>query len=485
MSASAPRIYQNYIGGKFVPALGGDMLEVENPSTGERISFAPSSTGEDVSAAVGCALEAQPDWSRRSPVERASHLKAMASAVRSEREFFARTISEEQGKTLELARLSVDFSCDYLDYTAEWARRIEGDVVPSDRADEMILILRQAIGVIGGIVPWNFPLAVMVRKLAPALLTGNTIVLKPSELTPNNAHEFARIVDSLDLPAGVFNLVSGTGAVVGNALASDARLGMVSITGSTATGTRVMEAAAPNITRVNLELGGSAPAIVLADADLDAAAGFIRDSRVVNSGQVCNCADRIYVERSVADEFITKFTTAMARVTYGDPLQSAPSDMGPLVSLRHLEEVERRVAEAVAAGATVLTGGRRSEDRPGGYFFPATVLADCDQTMAIVREEIFGPVMPIVVVDSVDEAIAKANDSDYGLTSSVYTRDLNSALRVCRELQFGETYVNRENGEAYQGFHAGWRKSGIGGADGRHGVYENTQTHTVYLRLDR
>jgi lactaldehyde dehydrogenase/glycolaldehyde dehydrogenase len=478
------RRYQNFVDGRFVDAEGGKTIPVENPSTGEVISEVPDSSLEDTRAAIRSAERAQGAWEKLAPIERAGYLHKLANALRKDPEHLARVISEEQGKILDLARVEANFTADYIDYMAEWARRLEGEVVTSDRPNEHILMFRQPIGVVGGIVPWNFPFFVIARKVAPALVTGNTIVIKPSSITPNNAGEFAKAVAEAELPPGVFNLVCGSGAVVGQELAANPAIGMVSVTGSVDTGVQVMQAAAKNVTKVNLELGGSAPAIVMADADLDLAVTAIKASRVINTGQVCNCADRVYVDKRIAGEFTERFAKAMSETKYGNPLVDEGLEMGPLVSAQQLELVDARVKRAIGDGVTVLTGGKRAEDRPEGYFYPATVLADCRQDMAIVREEIFGPVMPIVTFTDLDEAIAYANDSVYGLTSSIYTKSLDVAMRACKEIKFGETYINRENFEAMQGFHAGWRKSGIGGADGKHGVYENTRTHIVYVQYD-
>lgn len=247
------------------------------------------------------------------------------------------------------------------------------------------------------------------------------------------------------------------------------------------TGSAVLAATAPNITKANLELGGKAPAIVMGDADLTVAVNAVTASRVINSGQVCNCVEGVYVQRAVVDEFMERLAASMKDCRYGDPLADETVDYGPLIKWDGFRKVDGLVSGAVGAGASVVTGGRRGEGE-GGYFYEPTVLAGCRQDMEIIRREIFGPVVPIVTFEDLDEAITYANDSDYGLTSSVYTRDLNVALKVCQELGFGETYINRENFEAMQGFHAGWRKSGIGGADGRHGLHEFLQTHVVYMQ---
>jgi len=232
---------------------------------------------------------------------------------------------------------------------------------------------------------------------------------------------------------------------------------------------------------VNLELGGKAPAIVMADADLELAVKAVKASRVINSGQVCNCAERVYVQKKVANEFVEKLTAAMKETRFGNPLADESVEYGPLINEAGYRKVEGLVRSAAAAGASVLTGGRRA-DREGGFYYEPTVVADCRQDMEIVRREVFGPVVPVISFDDLDQAIEYANDSDYGLTSSIFTRDLNTALRACQEIRFGETYINREHFEAMQAFHAGWRKSGIGGADGKHGLYEYTQTHVVYLQ---
>ena len=475
--------YDNFINGKFVPSGGKERIEVTNPSTGKLICTVPESTPADVETAVAAAEATQHAWSRRPAIERARVLRAVAEKIRAKAEALARVITEELGKPLDLARLEVGGTAEYFDYMAEWARRIEGEILESDRPGETIFLFRQAIGVGGGILPWNFPFFLIARKAAPALVTGNTIVIKPSEETPHNAVKFCELAVEAGVPPGLINVVHGRGPGAGKALAGSPRIGMVSFTGSVETGSAIMSAAAPNITKVNLELGGKAPALVMADADISLAVKAVKASRIINSGQVCNCAERVYVQKSIADEFVAKLTAAMKDTRFGDPLVDESVEYGPLINEKGFKKVETLVGSAVkaGAGATVVTGGKRAPGE-GGFYYEPTVVTGCRQDMEIIRREVFGPVVPIVTFDDVDEAIAFANDSDYGLTSSIYTRDLNVALRACQEIRFGETYVNRENFEAFQGFHAGWRKSGIGGADGKHGLYEYTQTHMVYMQ---
>lgn len=473
--------HQHYINGGFVADQGDQWIEVINPATEALLSHIPEGTRQDVRFAIDAAEAAQPGWEALPAVERGIWLHKIASAIRECEPELTATLVAEGGKTQGLAKTEVLFTADYLDYMAEWARRYECEIINSDRPNENIFLFKKAIGVTTGILPWNFPFFLIARKAAPALITGNTIVIKPSELTPNNAALFADIIHKLGLPAGVINVVYGLGPEVGQELAANPKVGLVSLTGSVGAGIATMEAAAKNVTKVSLELGGKAPAIVMDDADLDLAVQAIVRSRMINSGQVCNCAERVYVQEGIYDRFISALTTAFQQLTFGDPAERSDIDMGPLITAAAREGVEQKVADAVAAGARVVLGGKRAGDK--GFFFEPTLLTDVRQKMAIMQEEIFGPVLPVMAFSTLDEAIALANDCEYGLTSSIYTRNLNTAMTALRKLKFGETYVNRENFEAMQGFHAGWRKSGIGGADGKQGLEEYLQTHVAYLQF--
>lgn len=474
--------HQLYVNGNYIDSTGNDWIEVINPATEEVISQIPKGNKEDVEKAVEAAFQAQQAWELTPNIERGKIVRKLGDAIAEKRDTFIDLLQEEQGKDYELASGEVDLAIDYFHYMSEWARRIEGEILPSDRPNENIFVYKKPIGVVAGIIPWNFPIFILARKVATALVTGCTIVIKPSQQTPNTAMEFTKIVDAMDeIPAGVYNVVTGTGSEIGNALAAHKKVQLITMTGSVQAGTKVMEAAAQNITKVNLELGGKAPAIVTQNADLDLAAEAITTSRLANGGQACTNAERLYVHESVAEELTQKLIQAFESKKLGNPREDRSVEMGPLVSQDRLETVEGMVKQAIAAGATVATGGERPAI-DSGFFYKPTILTNVSHDSEIIREEVFGPVLPITTFKTLDEAIEKANDTVYGLSSSVYTDDLNEAMRVVNEMKFGETYVNRENFEAVQGYHAGMRQSGLGGADGKHGMEDYLATQVVYMQ---
>lgn len=473
-----------YINGCFVDS--SERYEnVLNPSTEEIIAQEPVGTLEDINLAVSAAKKAQKYWERVPAYQRGEYLHKIADGIRERADEIISTIVQEGGKTRDLAKIEVFFTADYLDYQAEWARRYEGEIIQSDRPNENIMLFKRPLGVVAGILPWNFPFFLIARKMGPALVTGNTIVIKPSSITPINCFIFSEIVDSVGLPAGVFNVVNGSGVEIGSALARHPEVNMISLTGSVSAGEAVMREAAKNITKVSLELGGKAPAIVLEDADLDLAAKAITASRIGNTGQICNCAERVYVHKNIRDEFIKKLILEFESVKLGNPAEFKEGElsMGPLISQKALESVEEKVRTAVKQGGVIEYGGNRVEGK--GYFFEPTVLSNITQKMDIMHQEIFGPVLPVSTFTDLDEVVEMANDCEFGLTSSVYGRNINDIFYITRRLEFGETYINRENFEAMQGFHAGWKKSGIGGADGKHGLEEFLQTQVVYLETDK
>lgn len=468
-----------YINGRFCESRSGKWIDVLNPSTEEVISRQPEGTIEDVNEALDAAKAAQKAWAKVPAVERAAYLKKLANGIRARREEFIDIIMREQGKTIGWATVEVDVTAEYFDYMASFARHIEGEIIPSDRRGETIFLTKKPIGVVAGILPWNFPFFLIARKAGAALIAGCTIVIKPSQLTPENCTVFGEVVAESGLPAGVINIVTGKGSVIGNEMAGSPKIDIVSVTGSVGAGESIMRAASKNITKVSLELGGKAPAIVFPDADLEATAQWIVDSRIGNNGQICNNAERVYIHKDIKAQFTDILVKKMQAVKVGDPCADHSVDMGPLVEQRALESVTAKVNHAIEQGAKVLCGGHRVGDK--GYFYAATVLDNCTQDMDIIHEETFGPVLPLVEFTDIDQVIEWANDVEYGLASSVFTKDIDTAAKVARNLEFGETYINREHFEAMQGFHAGVKKSGIGGADGKHGIDEYLVTHVTYL----
>ena len=468
-----------YINGQFVESSSGNYIDVLNPSTEEVCSRQPEGTVEDVVTALDAARAAQKAWAKVPAIERASYLKKFADGIRKREQEFIDIIIKEQGKTRSWATTEVQVTAEYFDYMASFARHIEGEIIQSDNRGESIFLSKQPIGVVAGILPWNFPFFLIARKAGAALMAGCAIVIKPAQLTPENCTVFAEIVHESGLPAGLFNVITGRGSVVGHALASSPKIDCVSVTGSVGAGESIMRAAAQNITKVSLELGGKAPVIVFPDADLELAAQAILDSRIGNNGQICNNAERLYVHKDVKEELTKLLVEKFKAVKVGNPALDPNVDMGPLVEKKALESVEAKVLNAVEQGANILCGGYRVGEK--GYFYAATLLDNCRQDMDIIHEETFGPVLPIVEFENIDQVLEWANDCEYGLASSVFTNDINTATRCCRELEFGETYVNRFHFEGMQGFHAGMKKSGIGGADGKHGVEEYLVTHVTYL----
>lgn len=474
--------FSQFINGRFVKSTSSNMTEVLNPCTEEVLSVIPKGSVTDANNALEAAQAAQQGWKSLAAIERANYLHKMANVIRENRVFLAKTLASEQAKVIALAEVEINVTADYFDYNAGWARRIEGEIIQSDRRKEHIFLHKAPIGVAVGICPWNFPFFVMARKVAPSLVTGNTCVIKPSCIAPNTIMEFTKLIENIGLPAGVLNFVCGSGTVVGNALTKSPITGIVSLTGSVFAGQKIMEAAAANITKVSLELGGKAPAIVCADANLDIAVNAIVSSKVIFSGQVCNCAERVYVEDSIYDRFMEKVTKKMSEVKVEDAFSENNPDMSSMVSKDQVDKVAEMVEFAKKEGAEVLVGGNRSEQFDKGYFYQPTLLTNVKQNMQIIQEEVFGPVLPVMKFGTLDEAIALANDCEYGLTSSIFSEDFNKVMHASNELQFGETYINREHFEAIQGFHAGWKKSGLGGADGKHGMEEYLQTKVVYAQ---
>ncbi len=475
--------YGMFVDGKWVA--GTQTMPVINPATEEVIATVPSATPEEGRQALEAARRAQPAWARLTGVERGNYLRRWADLVERDRERLARLLSQEEGKPLAEARGEIDFGNGWFRYYAEFDRRIEGDIIAADKPNEQLWIVPQPVGVVVGIIAWNYPSAVAIRKIAPALIAGNTLVLKPHEDTPLSALELAKLAEEAGLPPGVVNVVTGVGETVGEALVKSPIPRLITFTGSVETGKRIMRMAADNVTVVSLEMGGKAPFLVMDDCDLEAAVKTAVFSRFLNCGQVCISNERTYVHRKVAGEFLERFIAEVEALKMGDPLEPGVN-IGPKVNRPELDKVARYVSEAQAEGAHARLGGQTLTTGAygKGYWYAPTVLTGVRQDMKIMQEEIFGPVIPIMEFSDFDEGLRLANDSRYGLAAYLFTNDMNRVLRAVRDLECGELYINRGPGESIHAYHAGWKQSGIGGDDGKYGLEHYLQKKTVYLRYE-
>ncbi|AXT63217.1 aldehyde dehydrogenase [Aquimarina sp. AD10] len=474
--------YLLFINGKWVTSTSNETIDVINPSTEEIVATIQNGTPQEGINALEAADKAFKSWKKTPARQRAELLYKFADQILAKKEYLAELLVKEQGKLLKVARMEVEVTASFIQYACEWARRIEGDILPSDNADEQIWIQKVPRGVIVAITAWNFPLALAARKLGPALVAGNTIVIKPTSETPLATLELGYIAKEVGIPDGVINIVTGPGRAMGNALVEHPITKMVTMTGSTPVGQQIAKNAAQNLTHVQLELGGKAPFIVFKDADIDAAVISALHSRFDNCGQVCTCNERMYVHEDIYDKFMDKFIAATKALKIGDPMLE-DSDMGPKVNASELKHMEHLVEVSLQEGATIATGGKRPKGAQfeKGYWFEPTVLTNVKQNMTIVHEESFGPILPVLKFKTFDEAIHYANDCEYGLAAMVFTKDMKTIMRCNEELEYGEIYVNRGHGEQHQGFHNGYKLSGSGGEDGKYGFEQYLEKKTFYL----
>ena len=476
--------YRMFVGGRWVDSLSGEVTEVINPTNEEVIATVPAGNAEDGRRALEAARDAQPAWAALPAVKRGELLMQLTAKIQENRERLARLLTLEQGKTYTLALGEIDATVDYIAFPAQGARRLEGDIFPSDEPDEHIWIHKVPFGVTVGLAAWNFPVALAGRKFGPSLVAGNTMVVKPPSITPVATLELGQLAIESGLPPGVLNIVTGGGSTIGKELVSNPITRLVTMTGSVGTGQQLYHLAADNITAIRLELGGKAPFIVMEDADVEKAVDCALISRFLNCGQVCTCNERTYVHEAVYDKFMERFIERVGKLKIGDPLEP-DTDISPKVCREEVDKIDEMVEEAVAAGCHVALGGKRPTGGmfEKGFWYEPTVLTGATNDMEIMQEEIFGPVVPVAKISGFEEAVRLANESDFGLAAYIFTNDMRRIQRLVQELDFGEIYVNRPIGEQRQGFHNGFKLSGTGGEDGKYGIENYLQKKTFYVNF--
>lgn len=481
-SMSPDSVHGPFVDNAYHLAGGRATEDVIDPSDGSVVGRVACGTADDARAAVDAAARAQPAWEAIGAAARGKILLRAAEGLRARGDELARLVTREMGKVLYESRAEVEGAAENFDYYPAFARTLTGEEVAGLPTGQTMRLVWVPRGVVVAITPWNFPAATVTRKIAPALLGGNTMVLKPSSNAPLSSFLIAEVLRDAGLPPGVLNVVAGPGGEVGPALIRHPECSTVTLTGSTESGIEVLKAAAPGVVKCLLELGGKAPVLVYRDADLDWAARATVWARYWNAGQACIAAERCYVDRSVAETFQRKVAGLVRQLRVGPGL-STGVDVGPLYSLRARDDVAKDVEAAVDHGAKVVVGGEAPKGTAfeRGAFYRPTVLEDVEEDNPVAREEVFGPVLPLLTFQDWDEAIGRANKSRYGLSSYVFTRDLALAEKAIREIRFGETYVNRVGPESPQGYHAGFRQSGLGGEGTVWGVRDYLQLKTVYV----
>jgi acyl-CoA reductase-like NAD-dependent aldehyde dehydrogenase len=477
-------VAQILINGEQTSAKSGEEMPIVNPATEEEFETVPKAGSEDVDAAVAAAKEAFKEWSQQDPDDRAALMRAGIAKIQENSKEIAQLLTQEQGKPFSEAMGELHHFLHGMNYYADLASKIEGVYanLPSTLGRAYGMVIKKPIGVCAAIVPYNFPLTLMGTKLAPALAAGNTIVIKPANTTPLATLRVAELMQEAELPPGVVNVVTGPGREVGEALAVHPDVRRVALTGSTQTGRRIMEIAAPKFKRVSAELGGSDPVIVFPDADVDAAVRGINIGRFFNAGQACLAAKRVYVFDEVYDEFMESLTKRVVRYELGNGLEKAEKPkirMGPLNAARHRDELADQLQDAVDGGAKVAVGGDTSNGK--GFFFEPTVLENAPHDSRVAREETFGPLLPVWKVNDVDEAIRLANDSPYGLGSSVYTHNVKWINRASQEIEAGMTWVNQLHFGYDELPFGGVRESGIGREHGKEAIEHYLEQKSIVV----
>jgi succinate-semialdehyde dehydrogenase/glutarate-semialdehyde dehydrogenase len=469
---------QAYVAGEWTDAQSAATNAVLNPASGQKLGTVPNMGAAETRRAIEAAAAALPAWAKKTAQERAVILRRWYELMLANQEDLARIMTAEQGKPLAEARGEIAYAASFIEWFGEEGKRLYGDVIPGHQVDKRILVLRQPIGVVAAITPWNFPAAMIARKVGPALAAGCTFVCKPATQTPYSALALAYLGERAGVPRGVVSILTGDSAAIGGEMTSHRAVRKLTFTGSTAVGKRLMAQCVGTLKKLSLELGGNAPFIVFADADLDAAVAGTIASKYRNTGQTCVCANRLFVEDSIYDEFVGKLIAAVGKLSVGDGL-AGRTDQGPLIDDKALAKVEEHIADALARGARVACGGSRHA--LGGTFFQPTILTDVDSTMLVAREETFGPVAPLFRFKSEEEAVRLANDTEFGLAGYFYTRDLARAWRVSEALECGIVGLNTGIISTEVAPFGGIKESGIGREGSKYGILDYTELKYVCI----
>lgn len=472
--------HQAYIDGRWIDADDGATFEVTDPATGEVLATAPDMGAAETRRAIAAAEASMKPWAAKTAGERARILRRWFDLMMSEQEALGRLLTREQGKSLTEAKGEIAYAASFIEWFAEEGKRTYGEVIPTHDAGKRLITLRQPVGVVGAITPWNFPAAMITRKVGPALAAGCAVVLKPASQTPLSALALAVLAEEAGLPPGLFNVVTGSASAIGGELTASETVRKISFTGSTQIGRLLMQQSADTIKKMSLELGGNAPFLVFDDADIDAAVAGAVASKFRNSGQTCVCTNRFYVQSSVHDEFVAKLAKATAALRVGNGLEDGVQ-IGPLIDAKAVKKVEEHIADARAKGATVITGGQRHA--LGGTFFQPTVLSGVTSDMMICKEETFGPVAPVVRFETEEEGLAMANATEFGLAGYFYARDMGRVWRVAEAMETGMIGVNTGLISTEVAPFGGIKQSGLGREGSRHGIEDYLELKYVCMGL--
>ncbi|WP_172372073.1 NAD-dependent succinate-semialdehyde dehydrogenase [Sporosarcina jiandibaonis] len=471
------KIYEMIINGERV----GDRLpiiKVENPATGEVIATVPKGGAEEAAFAVDAAYEAFAEWSKLSAYERSELIHDWHDLIKENTEDLARTMTEEQGKPLTEARGEINYANGFISWYAEEGKRIYGESIPATGQNKRLFVHKQPVGVTAVITPWNFPAAMITRKVGPALAAGCTVVIKPANLTPITAIKLVQLAEQAGIPKGVLNVVTGDSKVIGETWLADTRVRKLTFTGSTEVGKQLMKGAAETVKKISLELGGHAPALVLEDSDLDKAAEGVLAAKFRNAGQTCVCVNRVYVHESIADAFTKKLVEKANALKVGNGLEDG-TDIGPLIDEAAIEKIQQHVDDAKEKGATVELGGNSKD----GLFFEPTILTGVTDEMICMTDETFGPVTPITTFKTEEEAIRRANDSIFGLAAYVFTENITKGIRISEQLEYGIVGLNDGIPSTPQAPFGGFKQSGLGREGGHQGMDEYLEVKYISVGM--